>query len=346
MTTKGPGQTPPADTESEGFIRGLLDHAANIRLPELFKGEQPKALYHLPNRHGVSVVALRTASLSQDQLIKIMTYRLAQYVAIGFVDPQMVYKKRMEHEPLSDVSPDEVHIVAGSAETGEILCSVVFKGRIRTPAAGTTIRMIDRPLFPVEKLFGCGVYNRLKILPDLPVSKVRELGHLVKNQQLAPFDELVSRAPVEVCFAVFQLLIGPLRQEVDACIGDIEEGVAKKNMDFFHVPLVVLHGVIPYSGEEAYLQAHVQSSPVYPFALLVSDLSMAKPRLAAIKRALNLPGKQGIVTLLNLKRSMQSAKSSLEPPEGLATLTDTAIPQQGMSMQARREMLDLGRMVG
>ena len=77
---------------------------------ELFASKPSNALYHLLNRGGVSIVALRTADLSREQLIKILTYRLAQYVAVNFVEHQMVYKARMEHDPLSDVSSDDVRI--------------------------------------------------------------------------------------------------------------------------------------------------------------------------------------------------------------------------------------------
>lgn len=340
MTDRETSQT-QADPRCEAFIRCLLDKAARQRLPELFTGEHPDALYYIRNRNGVSVIALRTPSLSQDQLIKIMTYRLAQYVAINFVDARMVYEAGMEHEPLSSVSKDEVNVIAGSAETGQILCYMAIKGGVDAPLS-MKLRTPDRPLFPVEKLFGWGIYNRLKILPDLPLARVRELGRFVKNQRLDPLNELVSRAPVETGVALFRLLIGPLREEIEACIGDIEEGVAKKNMDFFYVPLVVIHGVVPYAEEDAYLWPHVQSSTVYPFAFLVSDLSVATQRLGEIERALDQPGKQGLIALLALKRDLQSAESSLEPPEGLAPLTDAVVPQKGVPMQARRRWLDMG----
>jgi hypothetical protein len=67
MGTEIPYQTPP-ETAAHTYVRDLLDRAAAVRLPELFASPHPDALYQLPNRHGVSVVALRTSSLSQEQL--------------------------------------------------------------------------------------------------------------------------------------------------------------------------------------------------------------------------------------------------------------------------------------
>ena len=104
------------------LLNDLLDPTARIRLPELFKNPHSEALYHLPDRHGVSVTALRTTSLSADQLRAILTYRLAQYVIARHVDARMVYANGMEHEPFSNVSPDDIHVIAGSPQTGEIFC--------------------------------------------------------------------------------------------------------------------------------------------------------------------------------------------------------------------------------
>src|SRR6266550_7983471 len=77
-----------------------------------------------------------------------------------------------------------------------------------------------RVCFPVirtaEKAHGTGIYDRLRLLPDLPLGKVCEMGRFVKNQLVSGMSELLTRAPVEVLLAVSDLLRGPLRDEVDA----------------------------------------------------------------------------------------------------------------------------------
>ena len=330
------------DPEVDAYIQELLRKAADIRLPELFRTRHSDALYYLSNRGGVSVVALRTTALTEDQLVSILTYRLAQYLAINFVDPSIVYQRRLTHEPLTSSSPGEVHIVAGSADTGQILCYLVVKGAMSV-GPHLTMRARERALFPAEELFGWGIFNRLKILPDLRMAKVREIGRFVKNQQRPKSDELMARAPVEVCAALFKLVVGPLRQDVDAYIGDFEEEVAKRNIEFFHVPLVVLHGVVPYSGEQAYLREHVQASAVYPFAFLASDLSLATERLAAVEAALALSGREGLRALLSLKADGATGfRSSLEPAEGITPLNEVVLPLERIDMDVRRQWLDAG----
>jgi hypothetical protein len=125
--------------EAQAYAKNLLGAAANQRLPELFSARHPGAIYYLPNRNGISLVVLRSTDLSEDQLIKLLKYRLAQYIAVGFVDAQMVYEAQMEHEPLDKVALGDVHYIAGSPETGEILCYMVLRDAPYAPT-GTTLK--------------------------------------------------------------------------------------------------------------------------------------------------------------------------------------------------------------
>jgi hypothetical protein len=340
METKPTGEH-DINEGAQAFARGLIEAAATQRFPELFASEHPGAIYWVTNRHGVSVVALPTSALPEGQLVGLLKYRMAQYLSVNFVDAEKVYEKRLEHEPLSNVELEDVHIVAGSAATGEILCYAVLRSLEALP--GQTMRDPYRPLFPVEKLYGWGIFNRLRILPDLRVAKVREVGRFVKNQRLSPLDELGTRGPVEVGVALIYTLTRPLRMDVDAVIGDIEESVAGQNLTFFHVPMVVIHSVPPYSSERSYLFLRYQYRTIYPFAVLVSDLSeVLRGRLVAVEQALDLPSKQGLLALLALNRQVGDLSSSLSPDERYRPLIEAALPQQGVTMRTRRELIEVG----
>ena len=328
-------------TNAAEYVQALIDNAARRRLPDLFSSPHPDAIYHVPDRSGVSIIVLPTTALRDEQLVDLMKYRLAQYLAVGFVDPEMIYEARMEHEPRAGILPNDIHVIAGSVETGEVLCYATLESPPDAPP-GTTLRDRERPPFPVERVHGWGVYNRLRILPDLPISKLRELGRFVKNQRLHTFDELGARSVVEVGIALFRCLTGPLRLETDAIIGDREEGVAKQNLDFFHVPMIVIHGTVPYQEEASYFFPRYQDCVVYPFAALATDIShLMIARLAAIEEALEQPGKRGLLALFALKRETSEPTSTLEPPEGLAALVDAPVPEQGGRMVERRVILDL-----
>ena len=279
MGTAIPNQTPP-ETAAHTYVRDLLDRAATIRLPELFASAHPDALYQLPNRHGVSVVALRTSSLSQQQLTHILTYRLAQYLITGMIDADVIYQTQMAHEPFSSVAAKDIHVVAGSPETGQIFCYMVLK-MLELALPATSLRAQDRPLFPVEQVFGWGIYNHLNILPDLPIAQVSELARYVKNHQLDSRDQGGARSPVEMGVALYRILCDSLRQEIAAVVGVLEERVAKRNLDFFHIPTVVIQGATTCGIPAAYASDSFRSRTFCPFAFLVSDFARQTSRLGA-----------------------------------------------------------------
>src|SRR5262249_61900190 len=90
----------PPDPERDAYISALLDRAAAIRLPELFQGDHPDSLWLVRDRHGVSTVVMRTTSLTREQLVAIMTYRLAQNLMAHQLDARQIYEHRVQQETL------------------------------------------------------------------------------------------------------------------------------------------------------------------------------------------------------------------------------------------------------
>jgi hypothetical protein len=330
------------DASADAYVAGLVEAAAEIRLPELFARPHKDAILSVADRQGIAVTALRTSSLSEEQLVSLMRFRLAQYLEVNFVEANVIYERRLEHEPLEGVYPNDIHVLAGTVSDGEILCYATLKSAPDAPP-GTLLRTRDRPLFAVEKVHGWGVFNRLPILPDLPVPQVRELGRFVKNQRYHGVDDKAVRGPVEVGVAIFRMIAETLSFELSAVVGDLEEGVAKQNIDFFHVPLVVLHGTMPVEHEDSWLFPRYLYRAVFPFACLASDAATALPRLAEIESALGRPGKLGLLSLMRLRGDSGSRiRSSLEPAGGFAALTEAELPQKGVAMSERRETREAG----
>jgi len=131
--------------------------------------------------------------------------------------------------------------------------------------------------------------------------------------------------------------------ELSGVVGDLEEAVAKQNLDFFHVPLVVLHGTMPLQSDDSWLFPRYLYRTVFPFACLASDAATALPRLAEIEQALGRPGKLGLLSLMRLRSAGGApARTSLEPEGGLTPLTETQLPQKGVAMSDRREVREAG----
>jgi len=186
------------------------------------------------------------------------------------------------------------------SEEGELLCCAVLAA---LPHASTTTRMHSRgrSLFPLERVYGVGVFDRLRVLPDLPCNRVRELGGFVKTQGLPPRSELSIRAPVEVGVAIFRMLCGPMALDVQAVIGDLEETVAKLNLEFFGVRPVLVAGGVPTVPSTSFLAPRYEGRTVHPFAVFISETTSAIPRLDAIEEALDQSRQSAVLALLKLR---------------------------------------------
>jgi hypothetical protein len=338
-TRAGSAGAPPA-AAADMFAEEVISSGAAVRVPGLLASPPAGTLYRVADRHGVAVTALPTTSLTRDEVASLLRFRLAQYLNIGFVDRKVAYARQMRTEPESVVAPGDVHVVGGIPGTGEILCYAVVEEPPLAPP-GCRVRSQDRALFPVEQVHGAGLYNRLPILPDLPVAKVREMGRFVRNQRPAVGRDLVARAVVEVCVAVFRLMAGPMRMQVDAIIGDLEENVAKHNLDFLHVPCMVIHGTVPYLRGASHLYPRYQLHTVYPFACLISDIATALPRLRAVEEALATPGERGLASLLRLRSQGASAPSMLCPARDRQP-AELSMSQQQTGMHERSRLLGQG----
>lgn len=325
------------------YRESLVETGSAIAMPELTRGRWPAALYRVRERNGVGVIALERAALTEDQERKLLQFRFAQYLAAGFVDSELAHRHRMDREPLSEPEPETVNCLAFSARDGRVLAYLALRAPGAAPA-GTTLRKRERPLLPLEEHFGWGALNRLQLLPDIPLDRIREIGRFVKNHRAGCHAELGTRAVLEVCVAGFHVLSGPLRRSVDAFVGEFEDVVARRHLEFLHAPFVMLRGGLPAFEAEHFLAPALDGRARYPFAGWVSDLTAISGRLEAIEAALATPGDAGLIALARLREAAaEVGTSSLEPPGGVPRLADTALPQRDTSLEERLRARGRGR---
>jgi hypothetical protein len=325
------------------YLERLVENGSAIALPGLTGGRSPGALYGVRNRNGVGVIAVPGAALDDDQQRALLRFRFAQYLAAGFVDPELAYRGRMRQEPLAEPEPETVNCVAFSPSDGRLLAYLALRAPASAPP-GTTLRTRERPLFPLEEHFGWGALNRLQLLPDVPLDRIRELGRFVKNHRPGEHAGVVMRAVLEVCVAGFHVLTGPLRSSVDAFVGEFEDVVARRHLEFLHAPFAMLRGGLPAFDAEHFLAPALNGRARYPFAGWLSDLTATTGRLRAIEAALALPGDAGLAALARLREDVGALRrSSLEPPGGVPSLADTALPQRETSLEERLRARERGR---
>jgi Cyclic nucleotide-binding domain len=339
VSTRERAATPGGHSvDVEAYTREIVNLARGVRLADVFRRRSDAALYWQEDRYGITTVAMRTTSLSERQLLDILLFRLAQYLQAGQLDPRLIFDARLSHEPTGNVSKEDVHFLSGVSETGEILAYGTFKA---LPDAANNKRICEagRSLFPVEEVFGRGLFNRLRLLADLPAHRVREAGRLMKNHSTDVCADLMVRAPIELLLGAFQFA-SAVTHEFEACVGDVETGVAKKAQDFFHLPTILLRGTVPFCEEASFGFFNYQHRTRHPYAFRCADISAQ--RLAAVDAALSQAGKDGVEALMALRADACAPCSSFEPAGGLPPLNTMDIAQVGVPMSKRREMLRLG----
>jgi len=268
-------------------------------------------------------------------------FLMGQYAhpSVGAVDLSLLAEAGANGELLAGLLPGDLHWILLSGDEGEVLGYALLMG-LGEALPGTTLRRWERPLFPVERIHGWGIYGRLHVLPETPVEQVCELCHFSVRQTLSPLDERRARAPVELGLAVARGMGGPLRGEVAAVIGD--DPVARDVLEFLHVPLVAIRGTVPDLSQNRLFSPRYEQAPVIPWAFLAADLGRATlARLDMLEGALASPGKHTLLDLVRLRMGLSTIRSSLAPPESLGGLADAVLPASPAPPALRRQVLDL-----
>jgi methyltransferase (TIGR00027 family) len=332
------------DRERDRYVEHVIRVGSAISLPELRRHSLPDALYRVRDRGGLGVAALPERALDEGQLDALARFRFAQYLAAGFIDRDVAFRRRLDHDVLADASTyrsaDTIHFIAYAESSRQLVASMCLLGPPRA-RPGVRVRDRDRPLFPVEEQFGWGAFVRLAVAPDTPVDRVREFGRLVKCGH--PRSAATGpRAVLELVLAASRLLVRELSAAVDLCVGEFETNSTRRVFEFFHAPMAVLEGGLPAFAPGHPLNAALDRRDRYPFAFLVADLPSIVARWDAIEAALATPDPDGVAALVTLQQIRQAPPSTLIPVGGVPALANTTMPQRSLPLPARRRARELG----
>ena len=324
----------------DDYVEGVMQRGSAVALPEFVEGSWPEAVYRVHDRQGVGVMVVPGDALTDGQRRALCRFRFAQYLAAGFLDADVVFREQLELEPCVPCEPSMLHGIAYSNRDGQVLAVIGL--RASTDVPGVTLRTRERPLLPLEQRFGWGALNRLRLLPDLPLERIHEVGGFARNHGLGGLAELGVRGAVEVAVAMARVVTGPLCLDVEAWVGEFEDAVARKTLQFLHMPMAVVRAGVPAVPREDLHWPGLTGHARYPFAVLVSDMAGMTSRLRAIETALAKPGADGVRALITLKKMRAEPVSSLLPDGGLPTLTNTESIQRDLSPAARRHARERG----
>lgn len=182
---------------------------------------------------GLIVAVARHDHLSHEALEAIARFRLNQYVAAGLYDEHQAWRYRKHGDPsLSVLAGHDLHVAVGDTH-GRFLAYLCIQSALPVPVPGSRdtqaritkgsnprLQEHSRPLFPVETEYG-NIYSRHQRLQAVPISEVRELTRLLRNQDPSlRRDPIAHVALAEVLIAGTKTLYDPASR-IEAIVGCI-----------------------------------------------------------------------------------------------------------------------------
>jgi hypothetical protein len=291
---------------------------------------------------GLVVKALRHADLSPPQRQALGTFRLEQCVLCGWYDAAAVLEGDIHRDPACELLADDaIHLVVGTRE-GLILsyfclepvstqaivhrwahtvwsnqrgASNAAEGAASIPEVSYSMADGERPLFATERdLFGPAVFATVPQLASAPVSRVREVNYLMRNQVVQPTSRLVSLAVVEAISGVGQLLF-TFAPPLVALVGnmDIE---ARRLLHDLDVPVLYAPHMPVTGGEQRVPWSAEVDTPgrFWPFIIAADDLQVDyREYVMWLDAILGLPVGRAVLALMTKRRGPK-----VQPPLAFA----------------------------
>jgi molybdopterin/thiamine biosynthesis adenylyltransferase len=287
---------------------------------------------------GLVVIVARHDTLEPDEAYALGAYRLEQYTSAGLYEKAIVEQLGLTGDPAMDnLAPQDVHIAVGDSN-GRILCYLCMQSTLpedvapgqngKSASDSPLISSPQRPLFPCETEYGSAIYARHPAIGPLPVTRVREVARLVRNQTMtSPWDGVAVH---EAILAIFRVLCDPVR-DLAAAIGANGPEV-RRLLKRLHVPVAYASNAAIVgdnlnggkSGETLLWseQSHAEGR-FRPMAISITDLLDAKPFFDELERALSAPATEIQPSLAALSRvsndgalTSRFATASADPSEG------------------------------
>ncbi len=169
------------------YAEDILALHDGLNFRQLLRTGPDRAVYQRRRSSGPVTLGFRTDQLPERYLLGIQGFRLAQYLALGWVCEDAIAAGGMFCEPTSNLRDDDIHVVTLSSE-GTILGCLSLTGS----PDGVPRRLgdITRSAFPVEQAYGIDLLGGLAA--DKTSAQVRELRRFVHRRSLTRSDVAVT----------------------------------------------------------------------------------------------------------------------------------------------------------
>jgi len=329
---------PTQKKEDDDFHVYLRSRQQNARYPALASlAAKGKNLIYLRNRpSGLWAYAIRHDTLADDALNEFGEFRIDQYALAGLYDTAKIAQRGYRTDPtLASVPKDAIHVLCGT-NAGQILacCSIISaNGQFYSEPSGLLVKRRyplaltdqDRAVFPSEtELFGRGVFESLPAIQQVPIERVREIGHLMRNQAIKT--PLTGISVFEIVHALAHILPNP-KLGIDISLGNMGPE-ARNLMELANIPVIYAPWaqvvVADTNPEEDFWIPPTNAEGYFlPFVIASSDLQAISPYIQQLDNALASPAEFTRSALLKVAGAAKKAGLP-QPPFVLAA----QIPQR------------------
>jgi hypothetical protein len=275
------------------------------------------------------VVVAAHGALTPVEHEAISRYRLEQYALAGLYSGELVMLLGIADDPsMALLNPDDTHVIAATGDglIAAYMCLQTASSAIAPRSPGALGMRVDvrhlhigalplaearRPLFPVETEYGA-LFARHPGLRTLPVSGVREITRLVRNQRpdlRARLRDIADLAVAETIVAAALHVIEPVRR-IEAIIGCIapeaRQAMANYRVQVAYAPEAPIVGENLGGGAAGgpliWADAAREAGRFWPFAISTADVRHQRAYFMALADALGAPSPQGAREALNALR--------------------------------------------
>jgi ThiF family len=324
-TSPGILRMPAPKKADDDFRVYLRSRQLSARYPALTgiatKGKD--VLYLRSRPSGLWSYAIRHDMLSASAFNEFGEFRIDQYALAGLYDTSKIAQRGYRTDPtLADLAENAIHVLCGTA-AGQILacCSIVPpRGPLYSEPTGLLVKRRrplvladqERAVFPAEtELFGRGVFESLPAIQTIPVERMREIAHLMRNQAIKT--PLTGIAVFEICYALTEVLTNP-RLGIDVTLGS--SGPEARNlMELVNIPMlyapwaqVVVSEAAP--EDDFWIPPTNAEGYFWPFVMATADLRAIAPFRLQLNGALASPAETTRSAIIEVARLARNANLS------------------------------------
>lgn len=266
--TRAPKGPPDPSAAAKRFAQELVRLHGTLTYRGLLDALRGEPLCRLDRYDdGLTTVSFRQRQLPERYLRGMLGFRLAQFLQVGLIDPELVYCRALSHEPVIEATgPDTIHTVT-LTETGRIVGYIGMVGS-RDPEP-LLLDAPERARFPAEVAHNVDLLSPFT-MPGRTTHNAYEIKRFVRDRAM-PRGVQRDRVPWHLVLAVGKVALA-LGDEIQVVLGDSSERGALRHLRLVGIDLFVVEQTTP---------SLPRSELMWPSYYLPSE-RLAKPFVGAV----------------------------------------------------------------